>query len=237
MDRDLIIPFDRFEMEHPEPDDRHLFEMLTQMEQGSTQNRAQHLYDDLMQYEEMDDDLFFNEALRFNSIIECSECHQRFNSYNELDHHIRERHGMNLRRCPECNLIVSKASFRIHIRNEHDMDLIFNCDKCERTFNSQTKLYEHRRTHQTECPVCLINLEHLKMSDRKKHINIHNRTTRIACPIEGCTKDFASQSSLNQHIRNIHSEDQRLRCPHCVGSNTTYRNPTQLDKHIKYKHR
>lgn len=240
------------------PDDRHLFEMLVDLEQGTT---GAHAYDPM-------DDVFFNEAVQWNPVIECSRCHEQFHTYPELDLHI-PIHGKHLGRCDVCNVVMTKSYIRKHKEYTHNIYIQYKCDRCEESFNSMLDLNEHRLSHDTICLVCNKDLTHMREPQiRKRHImshfkqpeyqctepgcgrqfkllgnlekhkkNIHENPMQIHCPIPGCQYTSYSNGNMQNHVRFTHGPHQNLVCPHCEHSNKTYANERSLKKHMKTLHR
>lgn len=61
-----------------------------------------------------------------------------------------------------------------------------------------------------------------------------NNKRRFVCPIEGCSKSYASRWNLNWHVEKVHGDNPtRLSCQFCQ---KTYARPTNLKIHIDAVH-
>ncbi|CAH1789367.1 unnamed protein product, partial [Owenia fusiformis] len=101
----------------------------------------------------------------------CVECPKGFHSKVMLDDHKRIRHGARRSLCPCCNKSVCSYQGRKHHSNLHS-DEIFECDHCDKKFNTRLYLQRHILTHSVthSCDICF------KKYSTKAHLKDHMRT-------------------------------------------------------------
>jgi KRAB domain-containing zinc finger protein len=235
---DLIIPFTEYEQEI-ENDDRHLFDMLTQME-GFPMREDPHLYDVLSDYDNNDnemDDAFYNQLMKYDDVprseIRCDECQITFKSKRGLKVHMKSKHTDLLKiQCPKCFKIFSKYYLPQHLRTIHKTEYTFPCEFCDNVFTNQSDYFEHKRQHITQCPVCGEDLSRLNVSLTNIHLN-NCRGIRFECPYPNCDASYTNQPDLTRHYKDTHTMIQQLNCDQC---NFTTTNKSSFRNHIYRQH-
>ena len=85
----------------------------------------------------------------------CHLCDQKFTRKNSKVKHVRQIHERPLMprsyvTCPRCHIPLGKNSLKRHIQNVHENQRTFRCNKCPRTFKSETNLRDHNRLDHSE---------------------------------------------------------------------------------------
>ena len=98
-----------------------------------------------------------------------------------------------------------------------DGDKIFQCDSCERTFNSSPALKYHKTTHLGEnqekpfkCEIC--SKAFPQKSGLNQHSFIHSGEKPFKCP--KCPESFSRKDSLKKHDR-THTGEKPFECKYC----------------------
>ncbi|XP_030383783.1 zinc finger protein 845 [Scaptodrosophila lebanonensis] len=132
----------------------------------------------------------------------CKLCNQEFPSWKRYSFHKQfhmEKHRP--RACFICNSVDYNLEelFR-HLHYAHEPEGTLFCDLCDRTFCDQTNFDEHRSAHAnvgtfpcSECSLCF---------DTRGRLTGHMRTSHgelVTCDL--CPKEFASEVSLNLHVK------------------------------------
>jgi len=194
---------------------------------------------------------------------QCNLCTKKFRYENALALHCKKSHTISyLKDCPFCeehfDISESLEGFYNHLITSHSseiesdvfMEIIEEytnskrlCQKCVKTFNSQTNwLYHMTRWHMEPdpstykaCHICgkivKANMfEHLKSHvqeesicpecgvslKNKKYLNIHMKIhKKVSFPCETCGKKFQTKSYLQGHIDFVHLKKRPHKCEHC----------------------
>ena len=106
------------------------------------------------------------------------------------------------------------------------------CDKCSKTFSSNTALWYHRKSiHEgVRYPCDQCDFQARRKSSLTEHILKHEGV-KYSC--DQCDSQFTDKSSLPKHIQTQH-EGVKYTCDHC-GHQTTRKE--YLFKHIQSKHK
>jgi len=115
----------------------------------------------------------------------------------------KEEKDRNSRTCTVCfMLLTSKQAMKRHIVNVHQAKN-FECEKCEKKFNSQESLDMHMISSLFEkdkhvCKTCSKEYKHKKDLDR--HTRIHDEESSIVnISCDECGKVFTRKSNLYKH--------------------------------------
>lgn len=130
---------------------------------------------------------------RKNYNFECSRCRNVFESVNEIMYHYAMAHTTRTKKTFECHLCKkvhkNQQSLIRHMCNKH------GCEK------------------QLQCPVRQCSRKFSWKSSMNRHIaQIHGKTPHShSCNL--CNKLFSTKDVLRVHIKNIHMNQLRYKCP------------------------
>ena len=139
-------------------------------------------------------DLLYHESYHIKYHNNCRFCKQTWFKYkakNKADLKSLEKREEEYFKtvCPHCDKSFCEAYFaKRHIQSEHNTSL-FNCNICEREFQSKIALTYHK------------NLMHT------------TDYTRVSCDM--CNKTFASLNTLKSHQKYAHSNEKNEQCTYC----------------------
>ena len=113
-------------------------------------------------------------------------------------------------------------------------------DDCSKTFNRQSRLDEHIRSHTGErifkCPHAFCPKDFLRDSHLKHHLtSAHSNIRKYQCTWEGCDKGFATGTRLRRHVE-AHEGREKYRCRGFEGCNETFRKHETLRRHVLSVH-
>lgn len=113
-------------------------------------------------------------------------------------------------------------------------------EDCLKTFNRQSRLDEHIRSHTGErpfkCPHAFCPKDFLRDSHLKHHLtSAHSDIRKYQCTWHGCDKSFATGTRLRRHIHS-HQGKEKYRCRGYNGCNETFRKHETLRRHILSVH-
>ncbi|MBN3281725.1 HINFP factor, partial [Polyodon spathula] len=118
------------------------------------------------------------------------------------------------------------------VKSSEDAVLPCGWKDCEATFKSRFKLREHLRSHTQEKVVACHTCGGMFANNTKFFDHIRRQTTiegqRFQC--SHCSKRFATERLLRDHMRNHVSH---YKCPLC---DMTCPSPSSLRNHIKFRH-
>lgn len=90
----------------------------------------------------------------------------------------------------------------------------YKCDTCHDTFDSQSMLRTHVKTHgknRYACPMCGKWFQ--KRYHMVYHMQIHNSVKSFAC--QQCGKLYTTQTNLDRHVRVTHKNEKKHKCDEC----------------------
>lgn len=150
---------------------------------------------------------------------ECKICNLKVLT-RDLNRHMAHKHGIGDNRrteCKICNLNVLKVSLRRHMIYKHGSP-----GPKPRTWASNQKII---------CEICGVALS--DASSMRAHMLTHSGERPFKCPI--CDKGFTTKFSMNEHHRNVHSEDKSKSffCKQCP---MTFRYKHSLKRHNFFSH-
>ncbi|XP_023292625.1 transcription factor grauzone-like isoform X5 [Lucilia cuprina] len=155
-------------------------------------------------------------ASKYKKTFQCEKCSKTFSSKASFEHHMVAKHVPREEfkfECPECKKKFPTAkNLSLHENNSHNPQNIVICDKCGKTFRDKCRL---------------------KLHHRHDHLN-EPKPEKIPQKCPFCNKWYSSKSSVQDHIRNMHTDnDIEHRCPTCGFVSTTAK---ALKKHILFNH-
>ena len=154
----------------------------------------------------------------------CKICGNSCKNVKELNQHHRDTHDIVF--CPDCNKAFStRMSLDKHMYVHKAMDYV--CDKCGQSFPFESRLKQHKITHQTvathSCMVKNCSRSFKNTGDLNRHVNQH---TGIWYKCDFCTYQNKDKQNTESH-QCIHvSGNEKYSCIHCSKKfkfNTQYR--------------
>jgi hypothetical protein len=151
--------------------------------------------------------------------------------------------------CPHCDKIFSEPYIaKKHIENFHQKKASFNCDECNRSFQSKQAKEYHQSVHHSDktlaekCIVCEKSFPS-KVS-LENHVNyVHSNKQKYSC--KDCDAKFKQKKNLRAHTLRVHDinqykevyhdreEPKKFQCGQC---NSSYKNKNDLNHHHRVKH-
>ena len=140
--------------------------------------------------------------------------------------------GENVDPQVQTSIFASKSAYRKVRRTEFVTgDSKFQCQECERIFNSQPALWYHRKSkHEgVKYPCNKCDYQAQTQSNLRVHMQSKHKGVRYAC--NQCDKQFTTQQHLTRHIKSQH-EGVKYACNQCdyEGSKDA------LSFHLKKRH-
>ena len=158
---------------------------------------------------------------RFN----CCECTRSFATDYALNYHKMRMHQSSDFKCPKCSIIISDfKSYCDHLK-QHTSRKEFKCKDCAAVIKGKDNFKRHNtevhdievklNLNMVEVPVYLYQCDECQFKSKRKYdLKIHKEhkhspgvTIIFACGY--CSKTFSYNSSLNFHIKKIHTEVEK----------------------------
>lgn len=188
----------------------------------------------------------------------CNSCSKTFMSKTALKYHMKVSHSGagKVVECTQCDVTFSHTmSLKRHMKSIHnDTTGIYECPYCQKTFKRKDYVKVHCKLVHKRVDVSVDMVDTLKQDDDSykckccgevflgssadKDIIAHlvkKCKSEDNFPCSVCHKCFSSKSNMEQHKKNIHSEEPRkiLSCDQC--DFVTIHKPN-LSQHKKRKH-
>ncbi|CAH0714187.1 unnamed protein product, partial [Brenthis ino] len=140
--------------------------------------------------------------------------------------------------CPErklfCHICDKKKasilSLQFHFRSFHLQTPGGLCSVCNKTFKKFKTWKRHERLHNENslfvCDHC--GRKFVFRHEIKSHLIHHTDVRQYVC--ETCGKGFKRMWGLKDHIENVHSSAQPVKCEHC---NKIYKSQSKLELHMR----
>ncbi|XP_050420165.1 zinc finger protein 468-like isoform X2 [Adelges cooleyi] len=189
--------------------------------------------------------------------FDCNICQRRFTTKNSIIRHIAKSHSstsignktplkkkvthrnrkikgntLNIDGLFKCGICLKtfllKSSLRRHWR-VHTGEKPFKCRACEKTFRQQSHLKRHARIHTGEKPYKCVVCEKTfnQQIHLKYHARIHTGEKPFKCDV--CEKTFGREHHLKAHER-IHTSVKPFKCDVCE---KTFRQQSHLKRHAR----
>lgn len=164
-------------------------------------------------------------------VYKCTECPLTISNFHGMKRHYTRMHGDKKITCKECGETFNKKhQFAKHQATVHSANVVYKCNKCNRSYLDFLKYTRHRKAHKTySCPECS------KEFDKFTHLRTH-RTQHIRnYTCDTCDKVFFSKYGLRMHCK-IHLEDRLvLPCPY-DNCHRFYHFKSNLESHMRIFH-
>jgi len=169
--------------------------------------------------------------------LNCRFCSAHFKTQTNLRRHCYREHGRtDVFKCQKegCSYTAVKFPYiGIHIREKHDLETNFTCDRCGASYLKKSSLKIHEDSCYNEkrflCDLCGkgFNL-FVSMKNHRKTQHFGERSFK--CKV--CSKTFGSHQNLGRHMR-IHNNSFPYLCTTC---NKKFRHSNSLKYHIDTCH-
>ena len=111
--------------------------------------------------------------------------------------------------CHRCGkTFKSRCGLSLHVRGKHTLQFRFLCSICAKGFMSKYSYRGHMAFHnkvsEQKCPMCPATFRY--RSSLIEHSKVQHQGMEFICNREGCSKKFASSSSLGDHCRAVHDK-------------------------------
>lgn len=177
------------------------------------------------------DELRFHEGIEHapsKKRFSCNHCDMNpFPNKVSLRLHMRTAHGLGFCICDSCGKrFVSEGLLKLHMIRQHGPNATksipgFQCDTCDRCFQSKKSLAVHRMiVHENKSPYPCHLCQAGRTSKRslQRHLTtvhkIGNHHKKFICPEEGCLRAFNTQHRLNEHVA-FHKKMPGYKCDKC----------------------
>ena len=191
----------------------------------------------------------FSEYLRYTShIYDCQGPRRRYRCIHPgccreyaqrsvmLQHH-KSVHQLKPFLCTEDNChhkYTSQKALKAHIHEHHKKSFKYLCKVCNQRFLNCSQYTIHLTWHTNIKPFGCLNCKKAAYSTAaqlNQHVAICLFGTQFRCVI--CGRNFATQTTLRQHIKNIHQQPGEFKCDLCP---KVYKQYASLYKHGIQKH-
>ncbi|CAG9537944.1 unnamed protein product [Cercopithifilaria johnstoni] len=153
----------------------------------------------------------------------CPICGRIYGSSKDLQDHLMAHHERKYE-CEKCaRTFVSEKRMRAHEIKKHSAHStnfvkengerkLFECNQCDRTYETFYNFKEHLAKHKGKLFRCTICSKHLSgQSALSRHAKIHEKPHECMM----CTSRFSSAYDLDCHFSYYHSTIKRFKCFHC----------------------
>ncbi|XP_056377728.1 zinc finger protein 521 isoform X2 [Hyla sarda] len=184
--------------------------------------------------------------------FKCTYCSRLFKHKRSRDRHIKLHTGDKKYHCSECDAAFSRSDhLKIHLKT-HTSNKPYKCAICRRGFLSSSSLHGHMQVHERnkDCSQSGARMEDWKMKDTQKcsqceegfdfpedlqkhiaecHPECSPNDDRSALQCMYCHELFVEETSLLNHMEQIHSNEKKNSCSICSES---FHNIEELYSHM-----
>ena len=147
----------------------------------------------------------------------CTLCEKSFPTHHDLARHSYTHSPNKPFRCDKqgCGKgFTCKSSLNKHIRLKHEVEKVYRCANCSKTFQMECDIQRHMFTHTNvrpfKCTIC--SKTYTCKSSLKQHINLIHGKKNLSCVF--CTRVFRLQQDLDRHTA-THTGSKQWRCSVC----------------------
>ena len=185
------------------------------------------------------------EVLPEQCVRECSKCHNKFQTANEMNDHFRttcldsvSENKIDFK-CKFCDVRwISHLSLELHLMESHQK-IMFACDQCDHVTFSKNALTDHNDTQHLQikkhvCHHCGKSYSS-KLSMRKHFSSVHREGSPIKAKYkcDYCGKCYKLLNSLKAHVASNHERKIQYQCEYC---SSTFWVKDYLKTHIRHVH-
>ena len=161
------------------------------------------------------------EHLKEHDVVpQCDLCGKSLKHRQALKSHIEYVHMKDKHHtCNQCGRMFQLENrMREHIITYHTVqtNLNFNCQKCDKIYETKHQLKNHQSFHRPKsytCEVCALTFRDKTML--KRHLMaLHTKEKPFICTFEGCDKRFSRKLYLTRHDL-IHTGQKPYNCDQC----------------------
>jgi len=166
--------------------------------------------------------------LRQKKQYTCTVCHKQFKLFRYFHAHTEKHKEDASHQCSICNKTFARKFNLTKHQRIHDDVYPYSCTICGYACRDSSGLKRHLRKHTNETPFgCNVCGKMFKLGySLKAHLSTH---TPQYCT--QCGKIFSGKSNLRNHIKTIHTSEERFTCGEC-GESFTWK--SNLEKHTCY---
>ncbi|XP_059487940.1 zinc finger protein 224-like isoform X2 [Neocloeon triangulifer] len=197
--------------------------------------------DDTIEEEEED------EVEEPSALLNCSACELKFTEIQKLINHLKKTHDIIVYMCPFCGGDYENAeALEEHQKEAHppeecdeesnpeydaelDAEGDFQCELCNKLFNTMRLLKDHKKVHYGRhfaCDIC-----HKRFSSKMlltEHVISHDGQRPFECST--CAKTFASKYCLKVHLKTHQVRPRPYQCDNCPKN---FMKPEHLAQHVR----
>uniref|UniRef100_A0A1Q3G0N0 Putative homeobox transcription factor sip1 n=1 Tax=Culex tarsalis TaxID=7177 RepID=A0A1Q3G0N0_CULTA len=190
-----------------------------------------------------------------NRLYQCRFCSETFRHLLLIRKHTKAAHPTEWKsfKCPHCKRRFPSAAIRDRHAHFHTLQHQFVCASCDQMYDSKKRLEQHVTAvhdpasanftaERLRCGACRLSFTekkyfdmHLKIYHQRKPQRLKNLTDRLQV-CERCVITFESREALQEHVRQVHKEDQPLRSCECPKCGKDLKTTTLLRTHILVVH-
>ena len=164
-------------------------------------------------------------------------CQKEYSQRSVMLQHHKSVHQAKPFLCTEDNChhkYSSQKALKAHIKEHHKNVFKYRCQVCHQRFLNKTQYSIHLTRHTNIKPFGCMNCKNASYSTAaqlSQHVTMCLSGSQFRCQI--CGKNFATQTTLRQHVQNVHQAKGEFKCDLYL---RIYRQYASLYKHQRTKH-